>query len=261
MYNSIVLTFLTAAILMLGLQELKVSSWVSLILCLSVFSLGHGNTLCISQYSDILFSLYLLCVFVCFLLFQKSKDQGFLILTALFMGLLSFTKNEGLAACAVLALLMSLQSLTDARKAVLALLLASIPTLIFTFFMAPHNEAFINGFASMEKPTSWERLAFILAYSGMELIHLKWNGLWIIALISLCFGHKHSFKQPLNIIGLFLAGYLAIVVFYYQLNTFFEIGWWMGTTLNRIFFSLMPCVFLWMGLSLFQDSLDNTSKK
>jgi hypothetical protein len=33
-------------------------------------------------------------------------------------------------------------------------------------------------------------------------------------------------------------------------NTFFEIGWWLQTTLSRILFALIPTVALWIGLGL-----------
>ena len=164
MLNAIVLTLLTAGILLLGLQELKVSSTNSIILTLAVFTLSLGNTLSISQYSDMLSSLYLLCAFVCYLLSIENKDYRWLVLTAIFTGLLSFTKNEGLAACGVLALLVLATKPQKPFLLIIILIASALPEIIFNLFMAPHNQAFINGFASMEKPATLSRLQYILTY-------------------------------------------------------------------------------------------------
>ena len=252
MFNAILLTLLTAGVLLLGLQALQVPVLPAVIITLSVFTIAFGNTLCISQYSDILFSLYLLCTFVCYLLFERSKDENILILSALFIGLLSFTKNEGLAACGILFLLILIQRLKKPWTFISIVFLAALPTIIFTLSLAPHSDAFINGLFSPDRPSTLERFLFILASILVEFIHLKWMGLWIVAILAIALGWKKAFQKPLMIIGLFMAAYLTVTIAYYQINTFFgNISWWIDYTLNRIIFALMPTVFLWVGISCF----------
>jgi hypothetical protein len=253
MFNTILLTLLTAGCLLLGLQELRVSRIASVILTLAIFTLALGNTLSISQYSDMLFSLYLLCALICYLLYVEKKEQSLLLLSALFIGLLSFTKNEGLGASMILGGLIVLRKPSHPWIFISVILIAALPTLLFTLTMAPKAQAFINGLNSADSPSTWERLRTILVYPFIEMTGWQWGGLWIAALISL---GLNAIKKPGMIIGQFLAGYLSIVFAYYQINTFFEIGWWMTNTFNRIIFALMPALFLWVGLSVFQLKKD-----
>jgi hypothetical protein len=44
--------------------------------------------------------------------------------------------------------------------------------------------------------------------------------------------------------------YLGAVMAYYAVNTFFEIDWWLSTTLARILFALIPTIVLWIGVAL-----------
>jgi hypothetical protein len=251
MINAIILTLLNAGILMLAMQELKVTKAVSSIVTLAMFTLGFGNTLCISQYSDILFSLYLLSAIVCYLISEHKKEPQWLFLSALFAGLLCFTKNEGLVAGVLFILLCLLQKSSRTKTFVGFFFLAALPTVIFSLTIAPPNEAFINGLLSPTQPSTLERLGYIFIYPFKEILAGPWNGLWIIAAIGIMASFRRSFQKPLCFIGLLLGLYLGVVLAYYQVNTFFKIDWWMDTTFNRIIFSLMPCVFLWMGVSVF----------
>ena len=122
--------------------------------------------------------------------------------------------------------------------------------MLFQLFLSPANAAFVNGLTSAAKPSTLERLAVVALYPWMELISLKWNGLWVLAAGGIALGHKKAFETKMQIIPLALALYLGVVLAYYQVNTFFEIGWWMQTTLSRILFALLPSVMLWVGLIL-----------
>ena len=78
---------------------------------------------------------------------------------------------------------------------------------------------------------------------------------WFLAA---CFGGillagKKLWQSTLGVIGLCLVLYFGIVMAYYAVNTFFEIGWWVQNTLSRILFALVPTVTLWIGLGLSGD--------
>lgn len=252
MFNSIVLTLLTAGILLLGLEHLRVPSKIAALITLAIFTLPLGNTLSISQYSDILFSLYLLAAFICYLNAFENKDNRWLILAGIFTGLLSFTKNEGLVAAGIFAFLVLIFKSPRPLYFTLALACAGLPELLFLLFIAPSNEAFINGIAA--SANALERLQYVLSYPLMEIIGRQWSGLWLLAAAGLISARQTALRQPLSVLGLSIVLYLGAVLTYYQVNTFFEIQWWMKNTLNRILFALLPAVMCWMALSLFKSS-------
>jgi hypothetical protein len=93
-------------------------------------------------------------------------------------------------------------------------------------------------------------MAFILVYPWFEFISDKWNGLWILIFGGILLAGKKLWQSTLGVIGLSLVLYLGVVLAYYEVNTFFEIKWWLSTTLSRILFALIPAIALWIGLGL-----------
>lgn len=243
MVISLLICMMTAGILLFAILELTKDQNIALIMTAAVFLLPFNTTLCVSQYSDILVGLYLLCAFISFY-------QDNLKLMGAFLGLLSFTKTEGTVAAAILAILLIIYHRDKIKTFLPVLMIFMLPIILFTLWMAPHNEAFVNGLISLAKPSTWERLLTVLIYPVAEMISLKWNGLWIILLGMVIWQWKELTQKRLQIFGIFFAVFLSILFTYYQINTFFEIKWWLDTTLHRILFMLMPSLFLWVALSL-----------
>lgn len=253
MLNSIVIALLTAGILLFGLLELTGMLWPSILATVIVTSLPYGVTLYISQYCDSLLGLFLLSAFVCLLLAEKYNLPKLKILSMIFLGLMSFTKSEGLIAAGIAALLIFWHERSHKRKLkplIIAFFLTLLPTIIFMAAFAPKNVAFINGLASTEKPTTWARLNVILIYPWIELISNKWNCFWLIVFGGILLAEKKLWQSTLGVIGLTLILYLGVVMVYYDVNTFFEISWWLSTTLSRILFALVPTIALWVGVGL-----------
>jgi len=253
MLNSIVIAILSAGILLFGLLELTGSLLSSVIAAVIVTALPFGITLYTSQYSDSLLGLFLLSAFISLLLAEKHGLPKLKILSMLFLGLMSFTKNEGLMAAGIAALLILWHERShqkELKALIFAFLAAALPTVIFTLFIAPKNEAFINGLASTDKPTNLARLTIIAVYPFFEFISGKWNGFWILALGGILLAGKRLWRSTLGVMGTSLVLYLGVVLAYYAVNTFFEISWWLSTTLSRILFALIPTITLWIGLGL-----------
>ena len=251
MLNSIIIALLTAGILLFGLLELTGMLWASLSAAVMVTALPFNVTLYTSQYSDALLGLFLLSALVCLLLAEKHNLPKLKILSMVFLGLMSFTKNEGLIAAGVTALGIFWHERShkkELKPLMLAFFLALLPTIIFTLFMAPHNEAFTNGLASTDKPTTWARLIVILVYPWFEFISGKWNGFWLLVLGGILLSGKKWRQSTPGLMASSLSLYLGIVMAYYAVNTFFEINWWLSTTLSRILFALAPTIALWVGL-------------
>ena len=243
MLNAVVFTVLCAGVLLFGLQKLTGQKLLPIVLTAAAFLLPFNITLNAGQYSDILVGLFLLCAFVCL-----AREE--FVLTALFLGLLSFTKTEGTVAAGILTFLILLKKKKSSGPFLTALLVASLPTIIFTLAMAPRNEAFINGLTSALKPSTWPRLQAVGVFPLFELISLKWNGIWLLLLGGLALKWKTAFGSKLRVFGIFMGIYLVIVLAYYQVNTFFDVIWWMQNTLHRILFALLPSLLLWLGLAL-----------
>jgi hypothetical protein len=253
MLNSILIALLSAGVLLFGLLELTGMLWVSISAAVIVTALPFGVTLLISQYSDSLLGLYLLSAFMCLLLAEKYDLPKLKILSLVFLGLMSFTKNEGLMAAGISALLIFWHERShkkELKNLILAFFVAALPTIIFTLFFAPKNEAFINGLLSSEKPTNLSRLMVIAVYPWFEFVSGKWDGFWLLVLGGILLAGKKLWQSTLGVIAASLVLYLGVVLAYYAVNTFFEIGWWLSTTLSRILFALVPTIALWVGLGL-----------
>jgi hypothetical protein len=114
---------------------------------------------------------------------------------------------------------------------------------------------------------TWSRLKiifsfYLIEFGGTPVMYLMqlrnveslWNTTWVILLIGLLLGWKKIFHRDIVIIPLFLLVYGLVVTFYYMLNTYFEIAWWLQVTLHRIAFSTLPAVIFWVFYSLFKEN-------
>jgi len=253
MLNSITISLLTAGTLLFGILELTGSLLASVLAAIIVTAIPFGVTLATSQYSDALLGLFLLSAFISLLVAEKHKLPKLKILSMVFLGLMSFTKNEGLIAAGIAALLIFWHERSHKKELkglILAFFVAALPTIIFTLFFAPKNEAFINGLVSTDKPTNWSRLSVILIFPLFEFLSNKWNCFWLLAFGGILLAGKRLWRSTLGVIGLSLVLYLGAVMLYYAVNTFFEIQWWLSTTLSRILFALLPTIALWVALGL-----------
>ncbi|MFH0753054.1 MAG: hypothetical protein V2A70_00640 [Candidatus Omnitrophota bacterium] len=256
-----IIPFLTAGILYTGLKELTGKNMILLLAPAWIFTNMFTIELSASQYSDLLGGLFLLTSITLFLFFQRTKDTGYLKLMGLSLGMMAFTKVEGtalglLSLLTAVLLIMTGQENKDTRlEAVIKLLvtavLAMIPIIIFSLFYAPANgEIFINGLTSRDHPVTLERFWFIWRYYGIEFTHPKWNGLWIILLGGILLGMKNSWRRELWIFPIVLGGYFIIFTGSYNINTFYEMVWWVTTSLNRVIFALIPTLTLWAFLAV-----------
>ena len=258
--TAIILTGLTAFLLWAILYSLGGRRTLSLLPALLLLTNPFYVTLSTSQYADILFAFYLLASLFCLL---KSLDQaryGHSILASLFLGMLAFSKPEGtlLALQAFLAtLVMRLILRKDQGKTIPpnlpppglfagSFFLAILPTIIFNVFYSPGNQTFINGLTSPDHAAAFYRLKMIFAFLWVELKSPKWNGIWALVLAGVILQGKACLQKKRLLIPLLLLIYLASVLAYYFLNTYFKIDWWLQVSLHRILFTLLPVCLLWI---------------
>jgi hypothetical protein len=215
-----------------------------------------------SQYADIVLAYYLLAAIGCYQLTLIRGENSTASLCGVYVGLLCFSKSEGILAAVILGALIYFFFLTQKRVHrwgpprsalkyfLVALILAMLPTLILQSCYSPGNLTFTNGLTSPENPTTLFRFKMIMAFFLVELVSDKWNGLWILLLLSLFFTQGKCFQKSTAILPLFLSLYLLGVMSFYMINTYFEIKWWLQVSLNRILFSLLPLLTFWLFLSL-----------
>ncbi len=250
-------TILTAGLLYSSLRKFT-GILLALLTVLPFLSLPFFIELATSQYSDIVVAYFLLGSFLCLIL-ARRRNKSFSFLAGIFLGFLSFSKNEGQMAALILFAL-SLPYLWQEKNKKIRLynlkyylggfVLAFLPTLTFTFLYAPANHTFINGLTSPLHPATLERAKIIAAFLLTELISQKWNGLWIVLFLIFAsdwiLNQKKYSRWDIFIFPLFLFLYGGAVCFYYFLNTYFEITWWLSVTLSRILFSILPATVFWV---------------
>ena len=256
---------LTTGLLFSALKEFTGKGYMILV-PLWILSNMFTIQLSASQYSDLLLGLFLLAAMTLFLLFQRTKEPGYMLLMGLVLGMIGFTKVEGEALCVIIlvtALVLIISGTRTKSKdnfvhvpaSILGLItataIAAIPLVIFLLAYVPHNSGiFINGITSPDKPASFERLMTIITYYGREFISTKWTGLWIALTAVLVFSYKTCMRRELRIIPIVLGVYVLLFTGTYFINTFYEIVWWLNTSLNRIIFALIPMTALWTFLSI-----------
>ena len=186
-----------------------------------------------------------------------------MLLPGISLGFLSFTKGEGAAAAFTVFLLIICYLFYQRNRGgktrfhaayfLTGLFISALPTIIFYIAYAPQNQTFINGFLSKAHPVNVGRLKIILYFLWFELINKKWSGIWVLLLAGLIIGGVKCLKKNLLIIPAFLGIYGLAVIFYYFINTYFEIGWWLSVSLSRILFSILPVTIFWVFYSLWRE--------
>ncbi len=211
-----------------------------------------------SQYCDIVFGYYLLATISCLIMAKQTKKTSFCLLTGLFTGILSFTKPEGLVSAGILLLLYipylvyqnksySIYIKKITVKFIAGLSITSMIPAIFYIVYAPANITFENKISSMNLLDILFRIRAIFYSYFMKLINInQWHGLLLFLFILLITNQKKASDQYIIIIPIYLIIYTIITSFYYFINTYFEINWWLGVTLDRIIFALLPTITLWV---------------
>ena len=261
--TSFLFTCLTAGLLCSALWE-RTKNIFSLLPTLLILTLPFYNLLATTQYCDIVLSFYLLAGITTLLEAQKHKKSYLALLSGIFTGLLGFTKPEGLIAALILGTLVVILttgnifkkqntfSLANTQLFFIGFIITSLPTFAFHFLYSPGNQTFINGLTSTLKPSTWERLQIIFMYLGTELKSGKWNGLWFLILLGVLLGGKKLWSENI-LVTAFLMLYFGLILAYYEINTYFEIKWWLSVSLNRILFSLLPLTLFWVFNSILSE--------
>lgn len=258
--TSFFFTFLSMSLLFFALRDYT-KSYASIVPALVLLSLPFFNKLSLSQYTDNTVGYYLLAIIYCLIQSKERNSAAFSLIAGIFCGFLSFTKTEGMVAAVLLiglgvAFIYWKNKNQNYKKIIIPFLLgaliAFIPTIYFNVVYAPPNQTFINGLVSEMRPVSFYRMKVIFAFYFLELFYWKgnWNGLWIVLCLGVLFSGRRCLNPKIIIFPAFFLCYFSITTFYYYINTYFKIDWWLQVTLHRIIFALLPAVLFWVFYSL-----------
>ena len=264
--TAIIFTFQTTGLMCAGIRELtgRHIGWLAALLLLSNSFISQ---IAVSQYCDIVTGYYMLASLLGLSCFCAGRGAGWAYIAALSTGLLAFTKPEGTVAAMILGIIGLAviagknRSLPAENRAALwrpALLLALTlwPAVVFNLAYSPGNQTYINGFISDIKPFGLMRVKMTLAYYLLEFINGKWNGLLVLLTAGVLLGGRKPWRKSLAVFPVFVILYSGVIFVYYQTNTYFDIGWWLQVSLNRIIVSLLPAVTVWMFCGMFEKTRD-----
>ncbi len=279
--TSLCFTFLTIGLLFSGLKKYTNTYWAFLP---AAFLLTNPflQKLSLSQYSDGALGYYLLAGILCLILAKTEHCKISAFVGGLLTGFLSFTKSEGLIA-AIFLIILSFPYILWKNKnknkwpLIYAFLIASgisfIPTILLKVLYSPGNQTFINGLTSTDMPSRLIRLKTTLGFYLIEMygliwnigkflnsgnkmtyIEMKWCSVWVVLLGGFLLANRKCFKKELIIIPFFLMLYGGTFTFYYYLNTYFKIEWWLQVTLNRVLSALLPSILFWIFWAMWKET-------
>ncbi len=226
--------------------------------------LGSGSLLVIAptQCADLPLGYYLLGALGMLGLHRKTTGTGLLLTAGIFLGLGTWTKNEGwlLAIAVLLGWLAPALLLREDRPALITrlrqtgwLLVGLAPlglfSLIQKWFLAPANDLVAaqggETLARLVDPARWLQIG---REFGVMLFSLepKYSApLGLLALLVIIFGvRRNAFRQPetwtnLITLALVLGGYFLV-----YLTTPHSLDWHLGTSLFRLYAQLWPSAVL-----------------
>lgn len=259
MTNTVLFSFLTALTMFWAADKRK-PKIINVVPALVLFTLPFVNTLSISQYSDIVLAFFLLGTLTALVAARENTNVALAILSGLFCGAMCFTKSEG-AFAAVIITGLAAHYLKDLPKGTWKLLgaflaatvLSALPAVLFQLFWATQNVSFVNGLTSQDLPITLERLKAVAMFLALEFVSPKWNGLWILLACGSLLAGTRALKNGLGLVASFLAIYLFGALVFYSINTHYEILWWLGATLNRILYTILPIVVWWVFSALWDQ--------
>jgi len=248
-WTAIILSLSTIVLLFYGLRRFvkqRVAILGSLILLFHPFYIFLST----AQYADILLALYLLASIITLLLALREGSPPNAMICGLFLGLMTFTKNEGIVMTILLLILTSLYALIEGRKEQKydprifiylfgGVCLTGLSTMIFKIFLASPNRDILTNFSQLQF-FSLEGLLLVGNTIIDELFNKKWSFLWAFLLILTLLGLPKFFKKECKIISGFFIIFFLVVLFIYLTTTNFDLSWRLASTLSRICFYILP---------------------
>jgi len=205
-----------------------------------------------AQYADILLGFYLLSGLITITLSFRTNSKKITLLSGFLLGLMTFTKNEGIVLTLLITGITFLYMIYEKLKfkisyfslfkyLIFGLCLTASSTIIFKLFLAPPNKDILANFSNIDLPfLNFKGLILIKNAFLHEFFHQRWCLVWIFLIFLFITKPTHFFKKESKIISLFFLSYFLIILYIYLTTINFDLAWRLKSTLHRILFYLLP---------------------
>ncbi|MDP8213278.1 MAG: glycosyltransferase family 39 protein [Candidatus Zapsychrus exili] len=223
-------------------------SFLAGIFLLSIpFFITHST----SQYSDIVAGYYLLATLVLIKKTYETKSRKYSLLAGLFIGALSFTKDEGVALAFIITVILVLSNMNKCAKGekipistIFFGTLLIIPSTVLVKFILPFK--FFGENLPIEKSIS---IAHVLDVNRCAILgkfilnnvilNPAWGGFWIVCIIAIATNTKQINTTKDKIFLSTIVIFISVILFRF-LTTAEPLIWHLNVALNRVLFILVP---------------------
>ncbi len=207
-------------------------------------------------YADLILTVYFLAAGGFLHLYAKERTDGFLILTALSLGLAAWTKDEGLifmiiGVATTCGLLLSQRR--GARPIITFVLIVAATALPWQFYktglsMAAHQDARISLSYALEK---LHRLPVILAFFKFIMFQKTplFNFTWYLFILAAVLNWRGFSRRPLALLYILLFAQFAAYVLVYMI-TVLDLNFHLATSCDRLVMQLTPLCLLITAINL-----------
>ena len=206
-----------------------------------------------SQYADVLLSFFILASFICLHIFLENPKIRSTFLLGIFLGLMSFTKNEGIVISLLILSIVCIYLLLKKSQLsqfsfqwigalLISYLCTAFVTIYFKIFLAPSNPDILLTKNVSYEYFNFKGLSIILKHTLNEFFHFPWGYLWIVLSIMFLIKLPKYFQAKSLIISLFIIAYTIILLLVYLSTVNFDLSWRLESTANRILFYLLPTI-------------------
>jgi hypothetical protein len=203
-----------------------------------------------SQYADILLASYLLSSLMIFSLLILHQCPSLAFLSGLYLGLMSFTKNEGIIMAVILMVILawSITRLNDRflskeliKNFLRAFVLIGALMIYFKLFLAPPNRDMLTANIFLQsKFFNLSGLTAIGQFIIEETFHARWFGAWIYIILLMITGSARLFQKEYKPLTCFFLIYILFLLLIYLFTINFDLSWRLSRTLPRIYFYMLP---------------------
>ncbi len=205
-----------------------------------------------AQYADILLAFYLLAGLITVTLALRTHNKKIAMLSGFLLGLMSFTKNEGIALMLLIIGITFFYLLYEKFKLKKSnfylsgyffsgLCITASATIIFKVFLAPPNKDILADFSNVEL-TFFNLKGLIIIKNALlhEFFHQRWCLIWMFLVSLFLIKLPDFFKKECKVISLFFIFYFLVILYIYLTTINFDLAWRLKSTLHRILFYLLP---------------------
>lgn len=204
-----------------------------------------------AQYADVVLAFYLTAVALVFFTLIRSDSIEHTKLLGIILGLTAFTKNEGLLLVVLFSVITLLSQYlifkpkehdTATGSALIRwLIIGCVPVILFKTFLSPSNQDILPQLSVANKELlDPNKFSLIMQSFLKETLDQRWCFVWVFLLILFISNARAFFRRDtLSIAGLLIT-YFLIVAAVYQSSSMEQLSWWLGSSLRRLYFALLP---------------------